>query len=176
MDIKEEPTGKNRGLEELTNRFYGNSLHDVKFAVNKSVRFLTMNGSASHVSDFKFLEPGLRYLERGSKYYVDVVARSFRRPGDFGLGARFLNVWLDLVAIRLVGAEEYQRIAAISKRKLPSLSLLKSPPPPVEFLRQLEFGNLVEFAARITAGTPMIFDVSSQGFNVLKNGNLGGSR
>jgi hypothetical protein len=173
MDIKKEPTGKDRGLEQLTNRFVPNKIRDEGFEVN-SLRFLTRNGSPSHVSDFKFLDRALNYLECGAKYYVDVIAHA--RSADFTRDAIFYNVCLDVVAIRLLGKEEYRRIAAIVKYPLPSLYLPKSPPPPEGFLSQLEFGNLVEFSARITAGTPMFFEVSARGFKVLNDASLGGAR
>src|SRR6266404_8859532 len=176
MHTKEEPTGKDRGLTTLTNRFYGDNLLDSKFSVNNAVRFLTRKGSRSHPSDFRFLEKNLRYLEEGAKYYVEVVARCFRDPEKPSEIHIFMNVWLNLVAIRLLGEKEYQRIAAITKDELPSLLLLKDPPPSKEFLDQLEFGKLVEFPARITVGMPMIFELAAEEFQVLRDASSGGSR
>jgi hypothetical protein len=176
MHTKEEPTGKDRGLTTLTGRFYGDNLLDSKFSVNNSVRFITRKGSRDHPADFRFLETNLRYLEAGAKYYIDVVAHCFRNPEDFWPSAMFLNVWLTLVAVRPLGSKEYQRIAAITKQELPSLLLLKDPPPSKEFLNQLEFGKLVEFPARITVGMPMIFELAAEEFQVLRDASSGGSR
>jgi hypothetical protein len=176
MHTKEEPTGKDRGLTTLTSRFYGDNLLDSKFSVNNSVRFLTRKGSRSHPSDFRFLEKNLKYLEDGAKYYVEVVAHCFRDPETPSASDIFMNVWLTLVAIRLLGAKEYQRIAVITKQELPSLLLLRDPPPSKEFLNQLEFGKLVEFPARITVGMPMIFEVATQEFKVLRDVSSGGLR
>jgi len=92
MDTKTEPTGKDRGLEELTNRFIQNKIHDGGFEVN-SLRFLTRNGSRSHVSDFNFLDPALNYLEWGAKYYIDVIAHA--RSADFSRDAIFsIFAWM----------------------------------------------------------------------------------
>ena len=176
MHTKEEPTGKDRGLTTLTNRFYGDNLLDSKFSVNNSVRFLTRKGSRSHPSDFRFLEKNLKYLEDGSKYYVEVIARCFRESDKPSAFSSYVNVWLDLVAIRLSEAREYTRIATITKDKLPSLLLLKDPPPSKEFMGRLEFERLVEFPARITVGMPMIFEVPVGEFRVLRNASPGGSR
>ena len=104
---KKEPTGDDRGLIGLTSRFYGDNLLDIRFSVNATVTFITRKGSRSHQTDFRFLERNHKYLEDGAKYYVEVIARCFResdRPSAF---YAHINVWLDLVAIRLWGAREY---------------------------------------------------------------------
>jgi len=176
MHTIEEPTGEDRGLITLTSRFYANNLLDSKFSVNNSVRFITRKGSRDHPADFRFLETNLRYLEAGAKYYIDVIAHCFRNPEDLSPSAMFLNVWLTLVAVRPMSSKEYQRIAEITKRELPSLLLLKSPPASEEFLDKLEFGKLLEFPTRITVGMPMIFDVSVDECKILNDVNPGGSR
>jgi hypothetical protein len=176
MQIVKEPTGEDRGLSKLTSRFYGNSLLDAKFSVNNSIWFITRRGRGDDPADFRFLDRSLQYLEDGARYYVEVVARCFRDSKEPSPDAWFLNVWLTLVAIRPLGSNEYQRIAEISKRELPSLLLLKDPPPPKEFLDNLEFGKLVEFPARITVGMPMMFKVAINEWKILNDVNPGGSR
>jgi hypothetical protein len=175
MDIEKEPTGEDRGLKELTNRFALNTLHDERFAVNEPVRFLANNGTVARNIAFKLFEPGVHYLERNSKHYVDLVARSFQYSYHWAPGC-CLNVCLDLLAFRVADSREYQRIATIAKDRLPSLHLLKDPTPTGESLKHLEVGNVVEFSARVTAGNKMIFEVGTQGFRVLNDVSLGGAR
>src|SRR4029077_2166336 len=143
MHTIKEPTAEDRGLIDLTTRFYGNTVVDAKFAVNNSLWFITRRGRGDDPADFRFLDRNLKHLEKGATYYVEAVARCFREPGELSPDAMFLNVWLTLVAIRQLGSNEYQRIAEISKHQLPSLLLLKDPPPSKEFSNQLEFGKLV---------------------------------